>query len=191
MRPAVKVREDGEQHPTTDRGRRRQDNPRGQRLYGEQKMRTAVIVLIGAVASAVLLASEKANAADKVPIFVKSGATADGFTDPSKDRQDSTKDLLKRLKDSDVVRVVDSDKDAVAVVEVLDRNTKREVNVFGAQNKSRLTVRLTAGDYSTEFAGESSSSGIMKDYRGAAKSIVKQLEAWVKANHDRLSALAK
>jgi hypothetical protein len=149
-------------------------------------MRTAFIILIVVVTSAPLVPAERVNAADKIPIVVKSAATGAGFTDPSKDRQDSVKDLVKRLKDSDVVRVVESDKDAVAAVEVLDRSTQREVNLFGAQNKSYLIVRLTAGEYSTEFRGESSSSGIMKDYRGAAKSIVKQLEAWVKANHDRL-----
>jgi hypothetical protein len=84
--------------------------------------------------------------------------------------------------------VVDSDQDAVAVLEVLDRVTNREVNFFGAQNKSALTVRLTVGEYTTEFTGESGSSGVFKDYRGAAKSIVKQLETWVKAN---LSTLEK
>ena len=159
-------------------------------------MRTAFIVLISVATSAVLLVSWKANAADKIPIFVKSGGTAEGFSDPSKDRQDSVKDLLKRLKDSDMVHVMDSENAAVVVIEVLDRATTREVNgwtaVSGhAQNNSHLTVRLTAGDYTTEFTGESGSSGMMKSYGGAAKSIVKQLETWVSANRERLSALAK
>jgi purine nucleoside permease len=120
-----------------------------------------------------------------VRIAVKSAATADGFTDPSKARQDSVKDVTNRLKDSKVVQLV-PEGEAIAVLEVLDRQTNREVNFWGTQNKSSLVVRLTAGDYSTEFVGESGSSGILKNYKGAASSIVKQLEAWVKANHDRL-----
>jgi hypothetical protein len=142
------------------------------------------------IAVALLTTSALAQAGQpttKIPIFVKSAAAGGGFTDPSKDRQDSVKDLLNRLKDSDVVRVVQSESEAVAIVEVLDRATKREVNFWGAQNKSLLAVRLTAGEYSTEFQGESGSSGVFKDYRGAARSVVKQLDAWVKANRERLS----
>src|SRR5438046_1369776 len=109
-------------------------------------MRTTLIAFVAA-ASIVVGATSKDNI-ERVPVFVKSVAAAEGFTDPSKDRQDSVKDLLNRLRDSEFVRVVQSETDAVAVLEVLDRATKREVNFWGAQNKSLLAVRLTAGDYS-------------------------------------------
>src|SRR4051794_29244889 len=122
-------------------------------------MRGSAIVVFAVMISSVVLAAQKPQ--QKVPVFVKS-ATSSGFTDPSKDRQDSVNDIRKRLKDSDWVQPVDSESDAVAVLEVLDRETKRETNVFGRQNKSYLTVRLAAGDYSTEFTGESGSKGMLK-----------------------------
>jgi hypothetical protein len=123
---------------------------------------------------------------EKIPVFVKSGAATDGFTDPSKDRQDSVKDLLKKLKDSKVLAPVQSEEQAVVVLEVLDRETKRETNFWGRQNKSYLTVRLTAGEYSTEFTGESGSKGVLKGYGAAAGKVVDQLEDWAKANRERL-----
>ena len=151
-------------------------------------MRIKAVVLISVMMmSTFLLASEKAQ--DRIPILIRSGATAGGFTDPSKDRQDSVKDLLKKLKDSDWVRPVESEKDALAVLEVLERETKRETNLMGRQNKSSLTVRLTAGEYSVEFTGESGSKGVLKGYGAAAGNVAKQVEAWVKANRDRLLAL--
>jgi hypothetical protein len=96
-----------------------------------------------------------AQTANKIPVFVTSAAGAEGFTDPSKDRQDSVKDLLNKLKDSKTLQAVTSETDAVLRLEVLDRETRRETNVWGRQNKSYLTVRLTAGTYTTEFTGES------------------------------------
>jgi hypothetical protein len=54
-----------------------------------------------------------AIAAHKVPVFVKSGAGADGFSDPSKGRADSVKDLLNNLKDSKVVSVAKSEGDVL------------------------------------------------------------------------------
>lgn len=156
--------------------------------------KNVMVVLIGVIASTILLASQKAQ--DRIPVFVKSGTTAGGFTDPSKDRQDSMNDLVKKLKDSKSVRSVDSEEEAVAILEVLDRETKRESNIntalFGSrQNKSYLTVRLTAGEYSAEFTGESGSKGVLKGYGAAAGKVVKQLEDWVKVNRDRLLALKK
>lgn len=154
-------------------------------------MRIRALFVMSVIMSTCLFASARAAAQDRIPIFVKTAATAGGFTDPSKDRQDSMKDLLKKLKDSKSVRPVDSKEEAVAVLEVLDRETKRESNLFGRQNKSSLTVRLTAGEYSVEFTGESGSKGLLKGYGAAAGKVVDQLEAWVKANRDRLLSLKK
>jgi len=120
---------------------------------------------------------------------VRSAQTAGGFTGPSKDRQDSVKDLLKELKDSNSLRAVESEKEALVVLEVLERETKRETNIWGRQNKSNLTVRLTAGEYSAELAGESGSKGVLKGYGAAAGRVVKQVEAWVNTNRDKLLAL--
>jgi hypothetical protein len=152
-------------------------------------MRINGVVLISVITATLLVASEKAQ--ERVPVFVKSVGSTGGFTDPSKGRQDSMKDLLKKLNDSSAVRPVESEKDSLAVLEVLDRDTKRESNLWGRQNRSNLTVRLTAGEYSVEFTGESGSKGVLTGYGAAAAKVVKQLEAWVKANHEQLLAINK
>jgi hypothetical protein len=158
--------------------------------YAEKVMRLTVIVFL--ILSSAAVAQMKAKEPqDRIPVFVRSGGDAAGFTDPSKTRQDSRKDLLRKLKDSKSIVLVESENDALAVLEVLDRDTKRETNVWGRQNKSYLAVRLTAGEYSVEFTGESGSSGALTGYGAAAGKVVKQLEAWVNANHDRLLALKK
>jgi hypothetical protein len=150
--------------------------------------RSLIKIVVASAASTIVFAAEGPQ--DRIPIFVKSGGDAAGFTDPSKARQDSVKDLLKKLKNSKSVCPVDSEKDALAVIEVLDRATSREVRFLSAQNKSYLTVRLTAGEYSVEFAGEAA-GGNYTAYSAAAAKVVKQLDAWVKANHDRLLASKK
>lgn len=149
-------------------------------------MMTRAIVLGAIMLSAVVMAQER------IPVFLKAAGADSGFTDPSKDRQDSVNDLMKKLRDSKSVRLVESEADAVAVLEVLDRETKRETNGWTAfsgqrQNKSYLTVRLTVGEYSTEFTGESGSKGMLKGYGAAAGKVVDQLEKWVEANRSKLS----
>jgi hypothetical protein len=129
---------------------------------------------------------------DKVAVFVKGAGQSGGFTDPSKTRQDSLKDLQKKVKDSHELRLVDSEADATIVLEVLDRETKRENTLlFGRQNKSSLTVKLSAGEFSTEFSGESGSTGLMTGYGKAAGKIVDQVDSWVKNNREALSAVKK
>lgn len=148
-------------------------------------------VFIAGTLAAVLLVASTSNAQDRIPVYLQNGAGADGFTDPSKDRTDSLKDLAKQLRDSKVVRITDTPADAAVTLEVLARETHRDVTLmWGVQNKSGLTVRLTAGEYTTEFSAESGSHGLLTGYGDAAKKIVKQFEAWVKANHERLSASA-
>ncbi len=156
----------------------------------------AALVAMLTVCSSILVASPQGGAG-KVPIFVKSGAAASGFTDPSKDRQDSARDLCNKIRDSKWVRVADSEQDAQVVLEVLRRETRQETGgwtrAFGAppQSKSSLMVRLTAGEYSTDFSGESTSVGELTSYGAAAGKVVKQLEEWVKANREQLAALTK
>lgn len=152
-----------------------------------------VIVVTFALTSAVFAQSNDKDQ-NKIPVFVRGAGATEGFTDPSKNRQNSVKDITNKLKGSKVVRLAESESDAVAVLEVLDRETKRETNAWGAlggvrQNKSYLTVRLTAGEFTTEFEGESGSKGMLKGYGAAAGKIVKQLEEWVKTNREKLLAL--
>jgi hypothetical protein len=150
-----------------------------------------VATLLVLVTSSLLRAQD-----DRIPVFVKCTVSSDGFTDPdshhAKSMQDSTNDLLKALKAikiSSPIRLVEAEKDAVVVLEVLDRDTKSTGSVlWGQQNKSSLTLRLTAGKYSTEFKGESGMRGRTTGYSAAASKAVNLVENWVAANHDRLMA---
>jgi hypothetical protein len=144
------------------------------------------MVRLGYTFVLVSLLTAATAAQDRVPVFVKGVGAERGFTDPSNDRQDSVKDLITRLESSRVVRVVTSEGEATAVIEVLDRATTLHTNLLGPQNKSSVTVRLKARDYSTEFTGASGSMAMMTGYRAAASSVVGQLEAWVKSNRERL-----
>jgi hypothetical protein len=129
---------------------------------------------------------------DRIPLFVSNVGSADGFTDPSRDRQDSAKDLLRSLRMSSYIRLVDREQDAVIIVEVLGRETTREVNGWTAftgyaQNKSHLAVRLTAGEFSTDFSADGGSSGMSTAYARAAGRVAEQIVDWVKANQQRLT----
>ena len=157
-------------------------------------MRTEAIVLITVITPVLLVASQTPQ--DKIPVFVRSVSTVGGFTDPSKAREDSVKDLKKKLKDSKLVSLTESETDALVALEVLTRETQRESNLgtglFGSrQNRSYLAVRLTAGEYTTEFEGQSGSKGVLTGYGAAAGNVVKQLEAWLRSNRDQLLALKK
>ena len=148
----------------------------------------AVLVLCAVLVPAAVASSQVPG---KIPVFVKAAATAGGFSDPSKERQDSVKDIQEKVRGSKVIAMAQSENEAVVIVEVLARSTRRETNFWGRQNKSRLEVRLTAGEYSTEFGADGGSAGVFTGYGKAAGSIVKQMEKWVGENRERLLALKK
>jgi hypothetical protein len=148
-------------------------------------MRIGAVVLCGVLSSS-LFATE---APERIPVFARTAQAAGGFTDPSKDREDSAKDLMKDLAKSQSLRAAASEKDALIVLEVLGRETRSEMNLMGRQNKSSLTVRVLAGEFSAELTGESDSKGVLKGYGNAAGKVVKQLEKWAATNRERLMAL--
>ena len=130
----------------------------------------------------------------RIPVFVRGGGSSSGFTDPSKDRGDSVKDLQNNIRDSKVLTLAESPNDALVVLDVLHRETKKENNGWTAfsgtpQNKSYVTVKLRAGDFETELTGESGSKGMLKGYGNAAAKVVDQLERWARENRDRLLGL--
>ena len=149
------------------------------------------------VAEAAPVAALRAKPRDgRIPVFVRGGGSSSGFTDPSKDRGDSVKDLQKNIRDSKVLVLAESSDDAFIVLDVLHRETKKENNGWTAisgtpQNKSYVTVRLRAGDFETELTGESGSKGMLKGYGNAASKVVDQLEDWARENRERLLALAR
>jgi len=133
-----------------------------------------------------------ASAADPkvapVRVFITSPAAASGFTDPSKDRADSMKDLRKKVAASKVLLLAESTDDATIVLEVLDRNEdfKRTTMTtllggpFARERKRSVVVRLNVREFTSEFSAEKNS------YGAAAGEVVKQIEAWVKANRHKL-----
>lgn len=154
-------------------------------------MKTTMVAVLAMVALAASASAKDKNPEDKMPVFVRSAGNAGGFTDVSKDRADSVKDLMNSVQHSDTLRVAIDEDRATVVLEVAARETRREVNgwsaVLGAaQNKSYVTVKVIAGEYTTEFSGESGSKGMMTGYKDAANRIIKQVEKWVETNHARL-----
>lgn len=96
------------------------------------------------VLGALTLAGSMATADDRVPIHVRSAHNVDGFTDPDKHRRDSVNDLVKKLRDSKSLRVVDNAADAWALLEVLRRPRPRRARVPN-RSRSLLDGRGLAG----------------------------------------------
>lgn len=141
-------------------------------------------------------AADEPAADPRVAIHVKAGSNTGGFSDPDKTRADSTKDLLERLRNSKTMRVTGPD-EAVILIEVLGRDTKLDqghaITAFVGglgQKHSSVTVRLTAGDYTTEFTGTGGASGVFSGYGKAASKVVKELDEWVRANDSKLREIA-
>jgi hypothetical protein len=155
-------------------------------------MKRVFILALALTLGSSSLMAQQPEALPKVPVFVASEAVAQGFTDPSKERQDSIKDIEKKVRGSKTLVLAAKQEDALLVLEVLGRETKREVNGWtafngAAQNKSVLFVRMKVGEYSTEFSGTSGSKGMLTGYGDAANKVVQQVENWVQANRTKLA----
>ena len=64
-------------------------------------MRLGALAIVAGLAVSTMAAEAPK---ERIPVFIK-GSQADGFTDPSKDRQDSIKDLAKLFVEQ---RIIDS-----------------------------------------------------------------------------------
>jgi hypothetical protein len=160
-------------------------------MQGEVMMSRVFNLALALALGTSSLIAQKSQGQPKVTVFVASESVAQGFTDPSKERQDSIKDIEKKVRNSKVLSLVTKQEDALLLLEVVARETKREVNGWtalsgAAQNKSVLFVRMKVGDYSTEFSGTSGSKGMMTGYGDAANKVVQQVEKWAQANRDKL-----
>ena len=116
-------------------------------------------------------------------------------------RIDSTKDLQKIRWDKKLVQLVDSPAEAVVVVEVIGRSAgatdarkvTRDVvtGQLGSEAKGvkLVTLKLTAGDYSTEIVGQEAenSMGLEPSWSGAAVDARSRVQKWVKANREKLT----
>jgi hypothetical protein len=147
---------------------------------------TGILLLTGTA-----LAQERQAITAPAPVLVRTATYAAGFTEPSRDRADSLEDLLRAFDRIAAVALARNEDDAVIVVDVLGRETRRELNGLTAltgraQNKSWLTVRLTAGDFTTEFSGNGGSTGMLTGCAAAAGNVAEQIERWILDHRDRL-----
>jgi hypothetical protein len=129
-----------------------------------------------------------------VAVYVTTPAEAQGFSDPSKERQDSVKDLKKMLGKPKLTKrqltLVESPEQATIVLELLDREQQFKRTTagvlfgtpWGHQRKRAVTVRVKVGEFSSELTSEKSS------YTDAAADVVVQLQKWVAANRAKLMA---
>ena len=136
----------------------------------------------------VALAAPPAEIPAAIAVYVKKTGP-EGLTDPDKGRVTSINDLTARLAMAKGIRLVRTPEEAVVVVQVLARQAHDERSLmWGATRNNTLTVRVTAGEFSAELEGKS--QGIIGGMAAAAGKVVKQLEAWVKTNHDKLLEMA-
>lgn len=124
-----------------------------------------------------------ALAGDRVSVYVSVDETAD-----SDDRK-SIKDLREVIEDSKTLRLAESRDAADVVLDVLNRETsgRASATLFGwKKNSTTLSVRVLAGESSTEVTGTVQSKGYLTGYKDAAKKVVQQVEQWVETNRARL-----
>lgn len=127
------------------------------------------------VAPCVTLAAD-----ERIPVFAKPAAAKDGWTDPSGERADSARDLMRRLGAADRkwVRPAGSEADARILIEVVGRRKEFRTLV--------LDVRVTAGDFTTEMSASSDVS--TGSWRDCALKVAKKIDEWANANRKRLTA---
>jgi hypothetical protein len=149
------------------------------------------LVLSTVVLSSHLAFAQKAGKPEKLTIYVDSAQSTKEFTDPSKDRMDSVRDLIGKLKSSKFLRPVPNESDAVLLLEVTTRDRDSVVNGFalgGRSIRSILGVRLTAGDFTADFEG-GRSTRMGNTFTDAAGEVAEQVNRWVEMNWDRLQSL--
>lgn len=131
-----------------------------------------------------------------VPVFLTTGSTSAGFTDPDKSRQDSMKDFTEALNGKKSIHLVATKEEAVIVLEVLGRSVREDSGgfskAFGGKNEVKnVRVKLTVGDFASELSGESAGGGFgggpgRGAWKKAAYRLADQVDKWVKDNQAQL-----
>jgi len=125
-----------------------------------------------------------------VKVYVTSGASASGFTDPSKDNRDTIKDLKEAISDHKSLALAESADDATIVLTVQGRQTAGVTAGFlGSAARDRsIRVLFTCGEFHTEMtaSAQGGTLGSGGAWGKAAKKIIKQVDEWVTANRARL-----
>lgn len=112
-------------------------------------MKRTASVLVATSLLSVVLSAQKAT----VPLFVTSAGAANGFTDPSKDNQDTMKDLRNSLKGRKGIVLTDDRDQAAIVLVVMNRETAQVTSGFlGDPARDRIIrVKFIANGTETEM----------------------------------------
>jgi len=148
-------------------------------------MKTALSVLAVLVASISLHAQK----APTVSVYVTSAGAANGLTDPSKDNQDSVKDLKGALKGKKILALVERAEDADLVLTVQNRSRAAfTATAVGPGRDVALAVTLKYKDTESMLSASAlGGAGITGGaWKKAAGKIADQVEGWVKDNAAKL-----
>jgi hypothetical protein len=134
-----------------------------------------------------------------IPVYVVQ-PTGEFVDAALKDRQDSTQDVIKKLRRKEKTLVlVDSPDKAVVIIDILRRGVDETGDSTLSRNTLNGTVdaqavkgyvvraRLTVGDYTTEVTGISIASELYPATWGSAAGMVAtEIDKWIKANRAKL-----
>jgi hypothetical protein len=135
------------------------------------------LVALAIVVTVVTLGAQKQT---PVPVFVTSVGAANGLTDPSKDNQDTVKNLRDSIKRHKAVLVLTDKRDEAMIVLVV---MGREIHDPGTMvTTAAVHVKLQFKDMEAEMFSDS-----RWRWSRAADGIVTQVEQWIIANRAKLT----
>lgn len=136
------------------------------------------------------------NNISQIPIWVQVAGAADGFTSANKELNDSVNDVKNRIKGVKTLSLAPTKQDALVILEILSRDVqyKETTGIFrSSSNRSNknetgnttLVARVIVGNYEEEFRADGNADSLIA-WREAARSLVNNLERWVKENRDQI-----
>lgn len=133
-----------------------------------------------------------AASAQAIPFFVTTAGAVDGFTDPNKDNADTLKDLIDHLKNRKALKLVAKREEARVVVVVMNRELSSggHGGLFAGNARDvvvRVKLLVDGVEADMSASAEKATIGSGGAWGRAAKKLAGQIEAWVKANHAKLS----
>ena len=148
-----------------------------------------LIVATAAIAGA-RVSAQKASSSDAVPVFITSAGAMNGFTDPSKDNQDTVKDLWNAMKEYKALKRAEDRDSATIILVVQGRETAQVTAGFlGAPARDRiLRTKFIVKDLETEMtaSAQGGTLGSGGAWGKAAGKVMKQVNEWVIANRSKL-----
>jgi hypothetical protein len=122
-------------------------------------------------------------------VYVTSAGAMNGMTDPSKDNQDSVKDLRGALKGKPHLALVDRADEAVIILTVQNRGRSQfTASGFGPGRDVALAVTLKYKDAESVLSASALGGTMVTGgaWKKAAGKIADQVGAWVTANTGKL-----